>query len=71
MFEHLFFIYLNYFLRTIFVRIIILIYLIMSCPYRIRILVFRNLSCPHIISLWSYPCPCFLQFGDIGKVDSK
>ena len=48
MFEDLFFIYLNCFLTTIFVRIIIFILSYYACPFRICILVFLNLSCPHI-----------------------
>ena len=46
MFEHLFFIYLNCFLRIIFVRIIIFYYFIIPCPCRIRILFFLIFRIP-------------------------
>ena len=46
MFEHVFFIYLNCFLRIIFVRMIIFLLFYL---YRIRVLVFWNLPCPHVL----------------------
>ena len=58
MFEHLFFIYLNCFLRIIFVRIIIFYYFIMSCPCGIHVIVFWNLPCPRVAPCL---CLCFLD----------
>ena len=55
MFEHLFFIYLNCFLR-----IIIFYYFFMPCPCYIHVLVFWNFSCRCVVSPWSWPC--FLDY---------
>ena len=63
MFETYFFIYLNFFLRILFERIIIflLFYYVMSLPYpSFSFLDFFVSPSFHIVSPWPYPYLCFL-----------
>ena len=60
LFEHLFFIYLNCFLRIIFVKIIIFYYFIIPCPCHIRVLFFlicRIPPCRIPVAVFVYVLP--------------
>ena len=63
MFEQFLFIYLNCFLRTIFVRIIIFIlsYYVVSLLYSYPDFLKFSVSY-HVVSPWPYPSPCFIAF---------